>query len=64
MIYSGQMEITALANAVKRCVKVFSAGAPVLVTCPEYKENGPEVMLAYHQHYYGLGAHYNAIVPI
>ena len=61
---AGQLEITALANAHKRCFVVYSADAPVLVTCPEYAEQAPKVQLAYHKHYYGLGAHYNSIMPL
>ena len=57
------MEITALANAHKRCVAVYSADAPVLVTCPEHEAQGGKLCLAYHKHYYGLGAHYNSVVP-
>ena len=62
--FAGQLEITALANAHKRCFVVYSADAPVLVTCPEYAEQAPKVQLAYHRHYYGLGAHYNAVMPL
>ena len=42
---------------------VYSADAPVLVTCPEHEAQGGKLCLAYHKHYYGLGAHYNAVVP-
>jgi OTU domain-containing protein 6 len=43
---------------------VFSADAPELVTGTEYEANGPRLKLAYHRHYYGLGEHYNSLVPI
>mmetsp|Transcript_20244 Transcript_20244/g.34459 ORF Transcript_20244/g.34459 Transcript_20244/m.34459 type:complete len:306 (+) Transcript_20244:82-999(+) len=59
--WGGQLEITALAHARKRCIEVFSADAPVLLTGEEY--DGPRLQLTYHKHYYGLGAHYNAVVP-
>jgi OTU domain-containing protein 6 len=42
---------------------VFSATAPLLVTGEEYADNGPRLELCYHKHYYGLGEHYNAVVP-
>lgn len=62
--WGGQLEITALAHARKRCVEVYSADAPPLVTGGEYDANGPRLRLAYHRHYYGLGEHFNALRPI
>lgn len=61
--WGGQLEITALAHARKRTIAVFSATAPLLVTGEEYADNGPRLELCYHKHYYGLGEHYNAVVP-
>ena len=46
-----------------RSFAVFSATAPLLVTGEEYADNGPRLELCYHKHYYGLGEHYNAVVP-
>lgn len=62
--WGGQLEITALAHARKRAICVYSATSPPLVTGEEYDGNGPRLLLAYHRHYYGLGAHYNAVVPL
>ena len=42
---------------------MFSATGPLLVTGEEYADNGPRLELCYHKHYYGLGEHYNAVVP-
>jgi len=61
--WGGQLEITALSHACRRSIHVHSAGAPVLVTGAEYEPNGPPLHLAYHRHYYGLGEHYNSLVP-
>ena len=61
--WGGQLEITALAHARKRTICVYSASAPPLLTGEEYESNGPRIQLAYHLHYYGLGAHYNAVEP-
>eukprot|EP00962_Isochrysis_galbana_P043395 scaffold16504_cov105-Isochrysis_galbana.AAC.5 len=61
---AGQLEITAIAHATRRAVVVFSADAPELLTGAEYEANGPRLKLAYHRHYYGLGEHYNSLVPI
>ena len=62
--WGGQLEITAMSHARKRAICVWSAGSPPLLTGEEYEANGPRLQLAYHLHYYGLGAHYNAVVPI
>jgi len=61
--WGGQLEITAIAHASRRCIAVHSADAPLLLTGAEYEGNGPRLQLAYHRHYYGLGEHYNALVP-
>ena len=57
-----QVEITAFCHARRRCVVVFSADAPQLLTGEEYdRAELPRLKLAYHLHYYGLGAHYNSV---
>ena len=62
--WGGQLEITAIAHAKKRCIAVYSAGAQKpLLTGEEYEGDGrPRLDLSYHRHYYALGAHYNAVV--
>jgi len=45
-------------------VVVYSADAPDLLTGEEYDSNGPRLHLAYHRHYFGLGEHYNALIPV
>lgn len=61
--WGGQLEITAISHARKRAIQVFSADAPPLLTGEEYADAGPRLELAYHRHYFGLGEHYNAVVP-
>jgi OTU domain-containing protein 6 len=60
--WGGQLEIAALAHARKRKVTVYSADAPALTAGEEYDDESP-ILLAFHRHYFGLGAHYNAVVP-
>lgn len=62
--WGGQLEITALAHSRKACIVVYSADAPPLTTGEEYATTGNRLELAYHRHYYGLGEHYNAVVPV
>lgn len=59
---AGQLEITAISHARRRCIAVHTADAPVVLTGTEYDGNGPRLQLAYHLHHYGLGEHYNSLV--
>mmetsp|Transcript_11898 Transcript_11898/g.20066 ORF Transcript_11898/g.20066 Transcript_11898/m.20066 type:complete len:307 (+) Transcript_11898:61-981(+) len=59
--WGGQLEITAISHARRRCIAVHSADAPVILTGTEYDGDGPRLQLAYHRHYYGLGEHYNSL---
>jgi len=61
--WGGQVEITAFAHARKRKVVVFSADAPHTLTTGEEYDDPCPINLAYHRHYFGLGEHYNAVVP-
>ena len=61
--WGGQLEITALAHACRRCITVYSVDAPSVVVGEEYEAEGPALVLSYHKHAYGLGEHYNALVP-
>lgn len=61
--WGGQLEITAISHARRRCIAVHTAEAPVVLTGTEYDGNGPRLQLAYHLHHYGLGEHYNSLVP-
>mmetsp|Transcript_50087 Transcript_50087/g.108548 ORF Transcript_50087/g.108548 Transcript_50087/m.108548 type:complete len:300 (-) Transcript_50087:65-964(-) len=60
--WGGQLEITALSHACRRCVAVYSADGPPLLTGEQYA--GAPLTLAYHRHYFGLGEHYNSLVRV
>jgi len=62
--WGGHLEISALSHANKCTIVVFSAMVPVVVVGEEYSGNGPRLELSYHKHYYGLGEHYNSLVPL
>lgn len=59
--WGGQLEIQALSQVLKLPIEVYQASAPVLRTGEEYDEQ--PVLLSYHHHEYGLGEHYNSVIP-
>ena len=63
-IWGGEMEITALSRAVEVPVEIYSnrSKVPLVIEPPGVRRNEGEVVrLAYYQHLYGLGQHYNGL---
>ncbi|KAK8969679.1 hypothetical protein KSP40_PGU003301 [Platanthera guangdongensis] len=68
--WGSQLELGALTHCLKKHIIVFSGSFPDVEMGNEYKiESGnnsslnPSIMLSYHRHAYGLGEHYNSVVP-
>ena len=62
--WGGQVEITALSQALKKPIEVIQAeGPPVQVGTEDFKDCDP-IVLTYHRHYYGLGEHYNSVTAL
>ncbi|CAL5433183.1 unnamed protein product [Camellia sinensis] len=67
--WGGQLELGALTHCLKQCIKIFSGSFPDVEMGKEYKSNSgagssnPGIMLSYHRHAFGLGEHYNSVVP-
>mmetsp|Transcript_19459 Transcript_19459/g.31858 ORF Transcript_19459/g.31858 Transcript_19459/m.31858 type:complete len:345 (+) Transcript_19459:53-1087(+) len=62
--WGGQLEIQALARALKTPVTVYSATAPPVTMGTEFHADADQpVLISFHKHAYGLGEHYNSIVP-
>lgn len=60
--WGGQLELRALACALRTPIEVFSAEGDVLVMGGEFMdENAPKLQLTYHLHYYTLGEHFNSV---
>ncbi|KAL9974641.1 hypothetical protein ACROYT_G011702 [Oculina patagonica] len=59
--WGGHLEIQALSQALKMPIEVYQANSPVLTTGEEY--DSQPILLSYHHHAYGLGEHYNSVVP-
>lgn len=70
--WGGQLELGALTHCLKKPIKVYSGSFPDVEMGKEYKcesgngfgSSGSSIMLSYHKHAFGLGEHYNSVVPI
>ncbi|KAL4431981.1 hypothetical protein ABPG77_000248 [Micractinium sp. CCAP 211/92] len=61
--WGGQVELQALAQALQSHILVYSAGLPVVELGEEFKGTGRTLRLCYLRHAYGLGEHYESVVP-
>mmetsp|Transcript_30308 Transcript_30308/g.66211 ORF Transcript_30308/g.66211 Transcript_30308/m.66211 type:complete len:303 (-) Transcript_30308:267-1175(-) len=61
-MWGGQLELQALSAALRRCIKVYSVGMPLIQFGDEFAGAGGPLHLAYLKHYFGLGEHYNAVL--
>ncbi|CAJ1367193.1 unnamed protein product [Effrenium voratum] len=58
--WGGELELRALADALKVRILVFQAGAePLVLGEPKAKT---KLQVSFHRHYYALGEHYNSVV--
>ncbi|XP_020597457.1 OTU domain-containing protein 6B isoform X3 [Phalaenopsis equestris] len=62
--WGGQLELGALTHRLKKHIVIFSGSFPDVEMGKEYKvDSNSSIMLSYHKHAYGLGEHYNSVVP-
>ncbi|ERN00980.1 hypothetical protein AMTR_s00002p00099610 [Amborella trichopoda] len=66
--WGGQLELGALTHCLKKHIVIYSGSFPDVEMGKEYKSEGsgscnPSIMLSYHRHAFGLGEHYNSVVP-
>ncbi|GLT28543.1 hypothetical protein SLA2020_034670 [Shorea laevis] len=67
--WGGQLELEALTRSLRKHIMIFSGSFPDVEMGKEYKAEGGSssfkgsVMLSYHRHAFGLGEHYNSVVP-
>lgn len=59
--WGGQIELRALADALKRQIQVVSAELPTLVLGQEHASSEPPLQVCYLRHAFGLGEHYNSL---
>lgn len=68
--WGGQLELGALTHCLKKPMMIFSGSFPDVEMGKEYKTDTvsdsaeSSIMLSYHKHAFGLGGHYNSVVPI
>ncbi|KAJ3416492.1 OTU domain-containing protein 6B [Chytridiales sp. JEL 0842] len=61
-VWGGQLEIQALSMHLKREIHVIQAGSPVVKVGEHFKSDKP-LLISYHRHHFGLGEHYNSLIP-
>ncbi|KAF5732693.1 OTU domain-containing protein 6B [Tripterygium wilfordii] len=69
-VWGGQLELGALTHCLRKYILIFSGSFPDVEMGKEYKSEGggstpsnASIMLSYHKHAFGLGEHYNSVVP-
>lgn len=62
-VWGGQLELGALTHCLKKHIMIFSGSFPDVEMGKEYKSDDLSIMLSYHKHAFGLGEHYNSVVP-
>ncbi|KAG6593166.1 OVARIAN TUMOR DOMAIN-containing deubiquitinating enzyme 5, partial [Cucurbita argyrosperma subsp. sororia] len=65
--WGGQLELGALTHCLKKHIMIFSGSFPDVEMGKEYKSDGvlnSSIRLSYHKHAFGLGEHYNSVVPV
>ncbi|GAV65766.1 OTU domain-containing protein [Cephalotus follicularis] len=63
--WGGQLELGALTHCLKKHIMIYSGSFPDVEMGKEYKSDSTDatLMLSYHRHAFGLGEHYNSLVP-
>lgn len=67
--WGGQLELGALIHCLRRPIMIYSGSFPDVEMGKEYKSDGGtdssngSILLSYHKHAFGLGEHYNSVVP-
>ncbi|GAA0158192.1 cysteine protease [Lithospermum erythrorhizon] len=68
--WGGQLELGALTQCLKKHIMVFSGSFPDVEMGKEYKadsglgSSNSSIVLSYHRHAFGLGEHYNSLIPV
>ena len=65
--WGGQLELGALTHCLRKHIMIFSGSFPDVEMGKEYKSEGvinSSIRLSYHKHAFGLGEHYNSVVPV
>ncbi|KAI0566588.1 OTU-like cysteine protease [Gracilaria domingensis] len=61
-VWGGQVELRAMAEHLGVAIEVYAADMPV-ITMGTNSDESTVFRVSFHQKYYGLGEHYNSVVP-
>ncbi|KAI9165090.1 hypothetical protein LWI28_007464 [Acer negundo] len=67
--WGGELELRALTHCLRKHILIYSGSFPDVEMGKEYKSDGgsglsnASIVLSYHRHAFGLGEHYNSVVP-
>ncbi|KAL2917976.1 OTU protein [Polyrhizophydium stewartii] len=62
-VWGGQLEIQAISQVLRRPIHVVQRGSGVLQIGQDQFGDAAPLFVSYHRHAYGLGEHYNSLVP-
>ena len=63
--WGGHLELDALAHSLQKHIIVYSSSLPEVEMGKQYDKNmNSTLRLSYHRHAFGLGEHYNSVVPL
>ncbi|XP_071958548.1 deubiquitinase OTUD6B-like [Antedon mediterranea] len=61
--WGGQHEINAISHIYQSPIEVIQADSPPLTVGEHFREKHMPLILSYHRHAFGLGEHYNSVIP-
>jgi len=61
-VWGGQVELRALAEILGANIEVYAANMPI-VKMGSTENSSPVLRVSFHREYFGLGEHYNSVVP-
>lgn len=66
--WGGELELRALTHCLRKHIMVYSGSFPDVEMGKEYSSGGSDsssssIILSYHRHAFGLGEHYNSVIP-
>ncbi|CAN8065387.1 unnamed protein product [Agarophyton chilense] len=62
-VWGGQVELKALAELLGTAIEVYAADMPLVRMGSNVNNDSKVIRVSFHQKYYGLGEHYNSVVP-
>jgi OTU domain-containing protein 6 len=60
--WGSHLEITAIAKELNLCIEIFQAKGENIIIGEQNDKGDNMLKISYHQHYFGLGEHYNSLI--